>query len=199
VTGACTSGGRPWPYARAVPGTEVYLGNLPGSTTEGDLRRCLEQHAGVRLDGVTLVRNARGDARYAFVLVADAAARARLLARCLTDPPRFLGQTLTVGNAAADAARHPTPPPPRRYSPGTAHVFVGGVPWRANADDVHRFLESLTDAAVEHVGIPRDGEGRSRGCAFVRLVDGTDAARVIAAVDGQPFQGRTLRAGPARR
>jgi len=76
---------------------------------------------------------------------------------------------------------------------------VGGVPWRANADDLQRFLETLTDVSIEHVGIPRDQEGHSKGCGFVRLRDPADTERVIAAVDGQTMQGRTLRAGPARR
>jgi hypothetical protein len=51
-----------------------------------------------------------------------------------------------------------------------------------------RFLDDVSPAAIAHGAIPRDVAWRSKGCAFVRLENADDAARVVAALDGQVFQ-----------
>ena len=166
---------------------ELYVGDLPGSTTEGQLRAHVER-LGFHVDDLSITRNDRADARFAFLTLGSAAERARALAEL----PRhaFLGQMLAVGPRAAGAR----PPHAARASEPfpTAHLFVGNLPFTTSADDLERYVAAV--APVAHVGIAR----HSRGVAFVTLADASDADRVIAALDGVVFNGRPLRVTRAR-
>ena len=66
-----------------------------------------------------------------------------IVACASNEPLRLLVRSVSIARVVLP---HETPLPhapatqPRMWLPGTAHVFVGGVPWRANADDLQRFL-----------------------------------------------------------
>jgi len=77
-----------------------------------------------------------------------------------------------------------------------AKIYVGNLPFTATEDQVRAlFAEHGT---VESVALPNDREtGRPRGFGFVEM-SSADAARAIAAVNGQNLGGRPLRVNEAQ-
>jgi len=75
-------------------------------------------------------------------------------------------------------------------------IYVGNLPFSATEQDVRAMFEAHGD--VRSVAIVNDrGTGRPRGFGFVEM--GEEAAlAAIAALDGQPMQGRSLRVNPAQ-
>lgn len=75
-------------------------------------------------------------------------------------------------------------------------IYVGNLPFSATEQDVRAAFEAHGD--VRSVSIVSDREtGRPKGFGFVEMAD--DAAlAAIAALDGQPLQGRPLRVNPAQ-
>ena len=74
--------------------------------------------------------------------------------------------------------------------------------WRCWDRRTHlRLLEVCVAAVapVARVGVQRAADGSGIGVAFVVMHDAADAPRVDRALDGVPFQGRTLRVTFARR
>lgn len=77
-----------------------------------------------------------------------------------------------------------------------ATIFVGNLPFSATEQDVRALFEA--HGPVRSVSIPNDREtGRPRGFGFVEMPDDT-ALAAIAALNGQPLQGRPLRVNPAQ-
>lgn len=76
-------------------------------------------------------------------------------------------------------------------------LYVGGVPYRADHEALAGLFRPLGGVESVHIVIDRM-TGRSRGFGFVELSDETDALRVIEALDGSPFEGRTLTVKEAR-
>lgn len=76
-------------------------------------------------------------------------------------------------------------------------VFVGNLSFDASEQDLHDLFSS-DDRKVDRVSIVTDREtGRSRGFAFVELVNAADVAGVIEAFDGKELHGRPLRVNEA--
>ncbi len=75
-------------------------------------------------------------------------------------------------------------------------IYVGNLPFSATEQDVRAMFEQHGD--VSSVSLVSDrGTGRPCGFCFVEMPD--DAApAAIAAVNGQPLQGRPLRVNPAQ-
>jgi RNA recognition motif-containing protein len=75
-------------------------------------------------------------------------------------------------------------------------IYVGNLPFSATEQDVRAAFEAHGD--VRSVSIVSDREtGRPKGFGFVEMAE--DAARAaIAALDGQPLQGRPLRVNAAQ-
>lgn len=75
-------------------------------------------------------------------------------------------------------------------------IYVGNLPFSATEQDIRAVFEAHGD--VRSVSIVSDrGTGRPKGFGFVEMPE--DAARAaIAALDGQPLQGRPLRVNPAQ-
>ena len=75
-------------------------------------------------------------------------------------------------------------------------IYVGNLPFSVTEQDLRAEFEP--HGAVRSVSIVNDREtGRPRGFGFVEM-DETAAGAAIAAVDGQPLQGRPLRVNPAQ-
>src|SRR5579872_1308714 len=70
-------------------------------------------------------------------------------------------------------------------------LYVGNLNFDANEDQVRELFGSF--GAVEDVKIVMDRySGRSRGFAFVRMDSADSAGKAKEALNGQPFQGKTL-------
>ena len=77
-----------------------------------------------------------------------------------------------------------------------AKIYVGNLPFSATEDQVRALFAA--HGTVESVALPNDREtGRPRGFGFVEMSQ-ADAARAIAAVNGQDFGGRALRVNEAQ-
>lgn len=70
-------------------------------------------------------------------------------------------------------------------------LYVGNLNFEANEDQVRELFGAYGD--VQEVKIVMDRfTGRSRGFAFVRFDSADSAAKAKEALNGQPFQGKTL-------
>ncbi len=70
-------------------------------------------------------------------------------------------------------------------------LYVGNLNFDANEDQVKELFGSF--GGVEEVKIVMDRySGRSRGFAFVRMDSSDSAGKAKEALNGQPFQGKTL-------
>src|SRR5689334_19683684 len=70
-------------------------------------------------------------------------------------------------------------------------LYVGNLNFDANEEQVRELFGSFGD--VEEVKIVMDRySGRSRGFAFVRMDSAESADKARQALNGQPFQGKTL-------
>lgn len=83
-------------------------------------------------------------------------------------------------------------------------VYIGNLSFETSESDLRGLFDPHGAVASASLVMDRD-TGRSRGFAFVEMTDDTQAKAAIAALNGQPFQGRSLNvneaksAGPARR
>ena len=70
-------------------------------------------------------------------------------------------------------------------------LYVGNLNFDANEEQVRELFGTF--GVVEDVKIVMDRfSGRSRGFAFVRMDSGESAGKAKEALNGQPFQGKTL-------
>lgn len=75
------------------------------------------------------------------------------------------------------------------------NLYVGNLPYSTTADDLREAFSQF--GTVSRTQVVSDREtGRSRGFGFVEMADGGDAA--VEAMNGAPFQGRTLTVNEAR-
>ena len=75
------------------------------------------------------------------------------------------------------------------------NLYVGNLPFGTTADDLREAFAQY--GTVTRAQVVSDREtGRSRGFGFVEMSEGGDEA--IAALNGTPFQGRTLTVNEAR-
>lgn len=75
------------------------------------------------------------------------------------------------------------------------NLYVGNLPYNTTADDLREAFSQFGTVARTQVVSDRE-TGRSRGFGFVEMADGGDAA--VEAMNGAPFQGRTLTVNEAR-
>ena len=75
-------------------------------------------------------------------------------------------------------------------------LFVGNLDFHATEDGLHQLFAA--SGPVDRVDIVKDSSGQPRGFAFVEMTNADDADKVIAALDGTQFGGRTLNVNEAR-
>ena len=77
------------------------------------------------------------------------------------------------------------------------NIYVGNLAYRTTEDDLRREFERF--GAVNRVDIISDREtGRSKGFAFVEMLDSAEASAAIQALDGANVGERTLKVNEAR-
>jgi len=75
-------------------------------------------------------------------------------------------------------------------------IYVGNLPYRSGEEEVRDLFSQYGE--VNSVKLITDREtGRPRGFGFVEMED-EGALKAIEALDGQEFEGRTLRVNEAR-
>ncbi len=75
-------------------------------------------------------------------------------------------------------------------------LFVGGISWGVDDDELRRHFEQY--GVVQDSKVIRDREtGRSRGFGFVTFESAEDAATAKRELDGSEHQGRTIRVNEA--
>ena len=102
------------------------------------------------------------------------------------------------GNDDADNSKPPSHPRERELPniEETGRLFLRNFPFSTTEEDL---LELLTPhGAVAEVHLPLDDTKRPKGFAFASFLLPEDAARALAALDGQAFQGRLLHVLPAK-
>ncbi|MCB9613583.1 MAG: RNA-binding protein [Sandaracinus sp.] len=78
----------------------------------------------------------------------------------------------------------------------TTKVFVGGLSWGTNDDQLFRAFEKFGSVVEARVITDRD-TGRSRGFGFVTFDDATAAQSAIEGMDGKTLDGRAIRVNEA--
>ena len=69
-------------------------------------------------------------------------------------------------------------------------VFVGNLPFKASADDIHTLFSPYGD--IQGINIRRDAKNNSRGFAFVTYMSPDEAASAIVGLNGFTYSGRVL-------
>ena len=77
------------------------------------------------------------------------------------------------------------------------NIFVGNLPFSATEDALRDLFSPLGEVQQVRIMTDRD-TGKSRGFAFVEMVQDEDAAKAIAALNGKDFDGRALTINEAR-
>ncbi|MBI3895726.1 MAG: RNA-binding protein [Acidobacteria bacterium] len=77
------------------------------------------------------------------------------------------------------------------------NVFVGNMSFHTTEDELRTLFEPFGEITSIQVMTDRD-TGRSRGFAFVELVNDDEAAKAIAALNGKEVDGRALTVNEAR-
>lgn len=71
-------------------------------------------------------------------------------------------------------------------------IYIGNLAYEADDNLLTELVQKL--AQVKHTVVVRDKQsGRSKGFAFITLVDEGDEDKVIEALEGSEFLGRNLR------
>lgn len=99
------------------------------------------------------------------------------------------GSLLTAEEVVA--AVHGGPPASRAAATIPARLFVGGLSWRTNSEDLRKAFEKMGPVQDAIVVTDRD-TGDSRGFGFVTMADRKDAAQAIKHLNGKELDGRTL-------
>src|SRR6202046_5318976 len=77
------------------------------------------------------------------------------------------------------------------------NLFVGNMSFQTTADDLRALFEPFGQLARVHVATDRE-TGRARGFGFVEMPNDAEAAKAIAALDGEDVGGRHLKVNEAR-
>ena len=77
------------------------------------------------------------------------------------------------------------------------NLFVGNLPFGTTEDALRDHFSPFGEVQQVRIMTDRD-TGRSRGFAFVEMVQDEEAAKAIAALNGKEFDGRALTINEAR-
>jgi RNA recognition motif-containing protein len=77
------------------------------------------------------------------------------------------------------------------------NIFVGNLPFSATEDALRDLFSPLGELQQVRIMTDRD-TGKSRGFAFVEMVQDEEAAKAIATLNGKDFGGRALTINEAR-
>jgi len=76
-------------------------------------------------------------------------------------------------------------------------LFVGGLSWDTDDNSLRDAFSAHGTVSEAKVILDRD-TGRSRGFGFVTMSSDSEAADAVAALDGQPIDGRNVRVNEAQ-
>jgi RNA recognition motif-containing protein len=76
-------------------------------------------------------------------------------------------------------------------------LYVGNIPFTATEQDIHSKFAAFGEVASAKIIMDRDS-GRSKGFAFVEMVDDAAAQQAIDSLNGADFSGRAMIVSEAR-
>jgi hypothetical protein len=85
---------------------------------------------------------------------------------------------------------------PRRESTAPVKLFIGGLSWDTNTEDLKAAFSNF-GRVVDAVVIQDRNTGRSRGFGFVTYEKGTDAEEAVKQMNGKELDGRALKVNRA--
>lgn len=190
-------------------GTRLYVGNLPQHLCFPELEDLFAPF-GTILSAELMTDPTTGRSRgFGFVEMESAeAARAAISS---LNGSALAGQTLTVHEVNPSQGTFPPRsnggerfprvrgerPAPAPAQLGGTRLFVGNLPYTANATDLQKLFAEVGPVVSVSLMIDRD-TGQSKGFAFVDMGSKEAAAAAIKRFDGQPALGRTLKVSEAR-
>jgi cold-inducible RNA-binding protein len=77
------------------------------------------------------------------------------------------------------------------------NLFVGNLSFQTTETELRTLFEPFGQISRVHIATDRD-TGRSRGFAFVDMVNDEEAARAMTALNGKELSGRQLKVNEAR-
>jgi len=77
------------------------------------------------------------------------------------------------------------------------NLFVGNLSFQTTEGDLNALFKPFGQVGRVHIGMDRE-TGRSRGFAFVEMLNDEEAAKAITALDGKEVGGRNLKVNEAR-
>ena len=75
-------------------------------------------------------------------------------------------------------------------------LFVGNINWSASKEDLENIFSEYGE--LEEVVLIKDENGRSKGFGFVEMDSEDGAQAAVSQMDGQEFEGRSLRVSEAK-
>jgi RNA recognition motif-containing protein len=76
-------------------------------------------------------------------------------------------------------------------------LFVGGLPFALNDDDLRQVFEAHGEVASANIVLDR-ATGRSRGFGFVEMPNAEEAEAAIREVNGSEIEGRSIKVEQAQ-
>ncbi|CAN0891356.1 RNA-binding protein CP31B, chloroplastic, partial [Linum grandiflorum] len=170
---------------------KVFVGGLPFDVDSEKLAMLFEQAGIVEIAEVIYNRETDSSRGFGFVTMSTVEEAEKAIQ--MFNRYEIEGRTLTVNKAAARGTRPERAP---RSTENNYTVYVGNVPW--SVDDA-RLMEVFSEhGKVTNARVIYDKEsGRSRGFAFVTMATEAEMNDVVAAMDGQSLDGRSLRVNVA--
>lgn len=202
-----------------VSDVKVFVGGIPYSSTEDNVRTYFEQIGEVV--NVEIPQNPKGSSR-GFALVEFKNPDSAKLAISKLHDTELDGRSIVVrpdgqrtprtrdnrrggrgggrgrggsrgggrgGNRHSDDRRPPRSRSPPAHRPGF-QVYVNNFPWSTTWQDLRELFSKYGEVA--HASVVRDGSGRSRGFGSVRFVREEDMLAAIDGLNDTEYNGRTL-------
>lgn len=198
---------RPLP---AVDGFEVFVGNLPFTTTSEEFQDIFKNTGDVKSAEVKMGRNGRSRGFGIIIYGNEDDAKKTIEA---FDGQVIDGRTIQVRSGRAsrgapgedvDARRGPEPSKNTDFVRGvvgdgapSATLFVSNLPWETTQSDLFDLFGSI--GTVNKAEIQYDNRNRASGNAIVELADEEGAANALAQLDGYEYGNRDLHISYAKR
>jgi RNA recognition motif-containing protein len=167
----------------------LFVANIPNNASADDLRQAFA-NSGITVDSVTVPQDGPRNRGFGFVHVPDGQTAMKALG---AEGSLRLGQRVLHIEEAHEESVTASVPRARATSP---RVFVGNMPYSADATAVRRLFAEHDLTAVDVHIVVDPGSGRSRGYAFVSLRSPEEAQQAIDRLHGTRLQDRALILGP---
>jgi nucleolin len=171
---------------------KLFVAGLPESMTEDVLRQLFEA-TGSQVVEVSLPRDRATGRPRGFGFVTLQTGEQAEKARSVLDGSVQVGRAISVRPfQGATTRREPNPEVQPSSSAEDRTLYVGNLPYDANADEVEQVLERAGVTPVLRVHLPVGPDGRPRGFGFVTLSSPDAVLQAIPAMQSADLRGRRV-------